>query len=112
MIYPYLILTKVPLTFLVFIGSADPVPKKTTAGYSSAFPAQENTPTPLYNRKSVSKNKMGVALIDQIKLTRKRCGIGRAKLPAFLHFLQKVWNLRSLFHKLLGVAGGDGVSNK
>lgn len=29
----YLMLTKVPLTFLIFIGRADPVPKKTTSGY-------------------------------------------------------------------------------
>lgn len=30
--YTHLMLTKVLLTFLVFIGSEDPVPKKTTSG--------------------------------------------------------------------------------
>ncbi len=39
---PYLILTKVPLTFLIFIGRADPVPMKTTSGYFSLCPAVES----------------------------------------------------------------------
>lgn len=39
----HLILTNVPLTFLIFMGRADPVPKKTTSGYLSPCPAVENT---------------------------------------------------------------------
>ncbi len=45
-------------------------------------------------------------------LTRELCAISGANLPALVHFFKKVWDLRSLFHKLLSVAGGDGVSNE
>lgn len=34
--------TKVPLTFLIFIGRDDPVPTKTTSGYFSPRPAGKN----------------------------------------------------------------------
>lgn len=45
-------------------------------------------------------------------LTRELCGVSGANPPALVHFFQKVWDLRSLFHKLLSVAGGDGISNE
>lgn len=43
LVHPYLMFTNVPLTFLIFIGSADPVPKKTTSGYFSDRPAEKRT---------------------------------------------------------------------
>lgn len=46
----YLMFTKVPLTFRIFIGRADPVPRKTTSGYRSSRPTADNiSQSPLWN---------------------------------------------------------------
>ena len=45
-------------------------------------------------------------------LTRQHCSISRTEPLALLHFLEKVRGLRSLFHKLFSVTGGDGISDE
>lgn len=48
----------------------------------------------------------------RVKLTSVLCGVIHPKLSAFLHFLHKVWKLRRFSHKILVVAGGNGVSEE
>lgn len=103
----YLMWTKVPLTFLIFIGRADPVPRNTTSGRLLSFSAPGNKQAAAERlRITDGRRPRDVAPSCWGELTARR---RRINPPALVHLLQEVGDLRGFLQELVVVAGGDGV---
>lgn len=105
----YLMWTKVPLTFLIFIGRADPVPKNTTSGRLLSFSAPGNKQAAAADRLHITDGRRLREDVVPSCWGELTGGRRRINPPALVHLLQEVGDLRGFFQELVVVAGGDGV---
>ena len=80
--------SRVPLTFLIFMGSAEPVPRKMTSGYRSALPAQHTRWRPHFETHHVhrdidpSSNQQGTGVLCTGVLVYLCTGVADASVLA------------------------------